>query len=192
MEILERRTFVGPNLYAHFPVMRLTIDLGKLEEHPTAKIPGFVDKLLAALPSLDQHGCSYGTPGGFIRRMKEDEGTWMGHVLEHVALELLQLTGAKVSFGKTRGAGQRGQYQVVFEYEEERVAEAAADLAQELVESLLPGELRTKGLPRDDFDFTAVLRGLISFAQSRQLGPSTASLVRAAEERDIPWLRLGE
>jgi cyanophycin synthetase len=102
MRILERRTYLGPNLYAHFRVIRFLLDLGPLEDHPSAEIPGFVDGLLAALPGLRQHGCSYGEAGGFVRRMSEDRGTWMGHVLEHVAIELQQVAGFPVTFGKTR------------------------------------------------------------------------------------------
>lgn len=84
MKILERRVYRGPNLYAHFPVIRMRVDLGRLEQHPTGKLPGFVDELLSTVPSLVEHTCSYGTHGGFVRRMSEAEGTWMGHVLEHV------------------------------------------------------------------------------------------------------------
>jgi cyanophycin synthetase len=192
MKITERRVFRGPNHYAHFPVIRMTVDLGALEQWPSAKLPGFVDALLAAVPSLGQHGCSYGEPGGFVRRMREDEGTWMGHVLEHVAIELQQLSAAKVTFGKTRSADEPGQYTVVYEFEEERVGEAAGDLALQLLHSLFPEHLRDKDICPADFDFQRALEKLISFAQARQLGPSTASLVRAAEERDIPWLRLND
>jgi len=87
MHIVETRTYVGPNLYANFKVIRFTLDLGPLEEWPSARIDGFVDRLLAAVPSLEEHGCSYGAHGGFVRRLREDGGTWMGHVLEHVAIE---------------------------------------------------------------------------------------------------------
>jgi cyanophycin synthetase len=191
MKILERRIYRGPNVYAHFPVIRLRVDLGELERWPSAKIPGFVDRLLDALPSLDHHTCSYGVHGGFIRRLREEEGTWLGHVLEHVAIELQVLAGAKVSFGKTRGAGAEGEYHVVFEYEEEQVGEAAGDLARDLLHALLPADLRPAGAAAPpEFDLRARLDELIAFAQKRQLGPSTASLVRAAQERDIPWLRL--
>ena len=83
MRILQRNVYVGPSLYAHFPVIRLELDLGELERWPTGRLgQGFVDGLLAALPSLQEHGCSYREPGGFVRRMREDEGTWLGHVLE--------------------------------------------------------------------------------------------------------------
>jgi cyanophycin synthetase len=191
MEILERRVYRGPSIYAHFPVMRLTVDLGALEAWPTAKLTGFNDRLLSALPSLQQHSCSFGQAGGFVRRLTEDEGTWLGHVLEHVAIELQVLTGANVSFGKTRAAGKPGHYHVVYEYEEERVGEAAGALAMELLHQLLPSELRPAGLD-PAFAFRARLDELIEFAQRRQLGPSTGSLVRAAEARDIPWLRLND
>jgi hypothetical protein len=99
----NRNVYVGPSQYAHFPVIRLLLDLGALEQWPTAKLgDGFVDGLLAALPGLAEHGCSYREPGGFIRRMREDEGTWLGHVLEHVAIELQNVAGEDVTFGKTR------------------------------------------------------------------------------------------
>ena len=141
MKIHETRVYRGPNLYAHFPVIRLTLDLGILESHPSASIPNFNQGLVAALPSLREHGCSYGVAGGFIRRMTEDDGTWMGHILEHVALELQELAGAKVTFGKTRSTGQEGEYHVVYQYEEERVGVAAGKLALKLLHSLLPADL---------------------------------------------------
>ncbi|MBK9030169.1 MAG: cyanophycin synthetase [Myxococcales bacterium] len=193
MKILERRVYRGPSQYAHFPVMRLTMDLGELEAWPSAKIAGFNPALLAALPGLDQHTCSFGVAGGFVRRLTEDTGTWLGHVLEHVAIELQQLAGAKVTFGKTRSAGAPGQYYVVYEYEEERVGEAAGDLALALLQQLLPIELRPAQPPREPaWSFKDELDALITLAQRRQLGPSTGSLVRAAEARDIPWLRLND
>jgi cyanophycin synthetase len=193
MKFIERRVYRGPSLYAHFPVMRVTIDLEALEDWPSARIPGFNDGLIAALPSLNTHTCSYGTEGGFLRRLREDGGTWLGHVFEHVAIELQQLTGAKVVFGKTRGEGAKGRYHVVYEYEEERVGIAAGDLALKLIHQLLPAELRPKDVTVEPgFDFKQELVELIDFAQRRQLGPSTASLVRAAEARDIPWMRLND
>ncbi|MBP7286616.1 MAG: cyanophycin synthetase [Nannocystaceae bacterium] len=191
MKILERRIYRGPNLYAHFPVIRLRVDLGALEAWPTAKLPGFVDALLAVMPTLEQHTCSYGSHGGFIRRMREDEGTWLGHVLEHLAIEIQVLTGAKVSFGKTRSVDEPGQYHVVYEFEEERVGEAAGQLAMRLIHSLLPPELRPSGKD-EPLDYPTELDDLIAFAQRRQFGPSTASIIRAAEERDIPWIRLND
>ncbi len=190
MRILDQRTYVGPNLYATFPVIRMTLDLGPLEGHPSASIPGFVDGLLARIPSLDQHGCSYGEAGGFVRRLREDGGTWMGHVLEHVAIEIQNLAAAQVTFGKTRGSGEDGQYHVVYEYEDAWVGEAAGALALRLLHHLVPADLRPGIDDEPDFDFTRELEDLIRGAQRRALGPSTASLVRAAQARDIPWLRL--
>ena len=190
MQIVERRVYRGPNQYARFKVIRMTLDLGPLEDYPSATIPGFTDQLLEWLPTLHEHGCSYGEPGGFVRRLREDDGTWMGHILEHVAIELQALTGAGVTFGKTRGTGQSGQYHVVYSYEEERVGLAAADLAMEMIHHAIPEALRGDAKVRDDFNFEEELDELITYAQRRQFGPSTASLIRAAEARDIPWLRL--
>ncbi|MFP3942203.1 MAG: cyanophycin synthetase family protein, partial [Thermoanaerobaculia bacterium] len=117
MKILERRTYRGPNPYAHWPVLRLLVDLGELEAFPTGRLPGFADRLVAALPTLRRHGCSYGEPGGFVRRLTEGHGTWQGHVLEHVALELQTLAGTRVSFGKTRSPGLApGHFHVVYSY----------------------------------------------------------------------------
>ena len=190
MRITETRVYRGPNLYAHFPVIRLTLELGKMEQYPSATVPGFVDGLVSALPSLHEHGCSYGEAGGFIRRMTEDEGTWFGHILEHVAIELQQRAGAKVTFGKTRSTDVEGEYHVIYAYEEERVGVAAGTLALRLLHDLIPPSLPVDVEREDDFDFAAELDELIEFAQRRQFGPSTASLVAAAEARGIPWIRL--
>ena len=193
MEILDRSVYVGPSHYAHFPVIRLELDLGALEDWPTRKLgDAFVASLLEALPGLGDHGCSYGEPGGFVRRMTEDEGTWLGHVLEHVAIEIQNIAGVKVTFGKTRGAGRTGVYDVVFEYEQEDVGLEAADVAVELLHSLLPRELRPAQLADAAFDFTSRRDDFIRYAQRRALGPSTASIVHAAEQRSIPWLRLND
>jgi cyanophycin synthetase len=192
MHILETRTYVGPNLYANFRVIRYTLDLGPLEEAPSASIPGFVDALLAAIPSLAEHGCSYQEAGGFLRRLREGEGTWMGHVFEHVAIELQNLAGSKVTFGKTRGTGQVGRYHVVYEYEDTWVGEAAGQLALKLVHHLIPEALRGGFSVSPEFDFHGELERLIRGAERRAFGPSTASLVRAAEARNIPWIRLNE
>ena len=139
MRILDRAVYVGPSLYAHFPVIRLEVDLGPLEEWPSAKLgPAFIDRLIGALPGLHEHGCSYGEPGGFIRRLREDEGTWMGHILEHVAIELQNVAGEPVTFGKTRGAGQEGRYHVTYQYAQEDVGLEAGRLGITLLHSLLP------------------------------------------------------
>jgi cyanophycin synthetase len=191
MKVLETRVYRGPNLYAPWPTIRLRVDLEELERFPTAKLPGFAEKLLALVPTLAEHTCSFGEPGGFVRRMTEDEGTWMGHVLEHIALELQGLAGTPVTFGKTRGDGlPEGQYYVVYSYVEEAVGIAAGKLALRTIFHLLPPE-------REDhdpsaFDFQAELEDLVRLAERRAFGPSTAALVRAAEERGIPWIRLND
>ncbi|HEY2291861.1 MAG TPA: cyanophycin synthetase [Thermoanaerobaculia bacterium] len=191
MKILDTRVYRGPNLYALRKVIRLRVDLGELEDYPTARLPGFVDGLLAAIPSLREHTCSYGEPGGFVRRMTEEEGTWLGHVLEHVAIELQCLAGTPVSYGKTRGHDlPRGQYHVIFSYDEEAVGLEAAEVGLRLIRSLLPPE-REAHLATP-YDFKTDLEDLVRLAQRRAFGPSTASLVRAAEERDMPWIRLNE
>ncbi|MGY0610745.1 cyanophycin synthetase [Luteimonas sp. A501] len=192
MRILERSVYVGPSLHAHFPVIRLLLDLGALEQWPTARLgPGFIDGLVAALPGLAEHGCSYRTPGGFLRRMREDEGTWLGHVLEHVAIELQNIAGEDVTFGKTRSVDDRpGVYTVVYEYAQREEGIAAGDLALQLISSLLPADLRPAGSVPEDWEWDVARDEFIRYAQRRALGPSTASLVRAAEERNIPWLRL--
>ena len=111
MRILDTSVYVGPNLHALFPVIRMTVDLGDLEAWPSVKLgEGFIDGLLGALPGLHEHGCSYGEPGGFVRRLREDEGTWLGHIMEHAAIELQNVAGADVTFGKTRGNGTVGHY----------------------------------------------------------------------------------
>ena len=108
MRISDRRTFVGPSIYAHFPVIRLEVDLGEVEYWPTMRLgQPFIDALVERLPGLVEHGCSYGEAGGFIRRMTEDDGTWLGHVLEHVAIELQNIAGEDVTFGKTRSIDDR-------------------------------------------------------------------------------------
>jgi len=185
MKILETRVYRGPNQYALWPMIRLTVDLEELEDYPTGRLPGFAHGLLVLIPTLQEHTCSYGEPGGFVRRMNEDGGTWMGHVLEHIAIELQGLVGTPVSFGKTRGETlPRGHYHVVFSYIEEAVGLAAADLALRLIRHLLPPE-RADHDP-SPFDFHAEFERLVRLAHRRALGPSTAALVEAAEERGIP------
>jgi cyanophycin synthetase len=191
MRILERSVYVGPSIYAHFPVIRLTLDLEALEAWPTMRLgEPFIEPLLASLPGLAEHGCSYSEPGGFVRRLREDEGTWLGHVLEHVAIELQNVAGVKVTFGKTRTAGTSGVYHVVYEYEQQDVGLEAGELALRFLTSLLPPELRRPGALPPGFDFARERDDFIRFAQRRALGPSTASLVHAAEARGIPWIRL--
>ena len=194
MRFVERSVYVGPSLYASFPVIRFRVDLGPLEAWPSVRLgDGFVEKLLTALPGLREHGCSYGEPGGFVRRLTEDEGTWLGHILEHVAIELQNVAGEDVTFGRTRGTGVEGEYDVVYEYHDHKVGLGAGRLARSLLLALLPDEARagTDDLP-EDFDWPEERDSFIRFVQRNAFGPSTAALVRAAEQRDIPWIRLNE
>src|SRR5271169_6059074 len=193
MRILERNVFVGPSMYAHFPVIKLLLDLGTLEQWPSGKLgPAFIDALVCALPGLQEHGCSYQVPGGLIRRMREDQGTWLGHVLEHVAIELQNIAGEDVSFGKTRSTDVPGVYTVVYEYAQRDEGIAAGELGIELLCSLLPPELRPADIVPPDWNWQEKRDDYIRYAQRRALGPSTASLVKSADERNIPWLRLNE
>ena len=193
MRILDRSVYVGPSLYARFPVIRLELDLGELEAWPTGRLgPAFIDQLAAALPGLAEHGCSYREPGGFFRRMREGEGTWLGHVLEHVAIELQNIAGEEVTFGKTRSAGAPGVYTVIYEYAQRDEGIAAGELGLRLLCSLLPQNIRPKDSVPEGWSWPEARDQFIRFAQRRALGPSTHSLVRAAEQRGIPWLRLND
>jgi cyanophycin synthetase len=193
MRILDRSVYVGPSLYAHFPVIKLELELQTLEEWPTARLgEGFIQGLLTALPGLAEHGCSYREAGGFLRRMREDEGTWLGHVMEHVAIELQNIAGENVTFGKTRSTERPGVYTVVYEYAQRDEGIEAGELAIKLIASLLPPALRPADTVDPAWAWAEARDEWIRYAQRRQLGPSTASLVHAAEARDIPWLRMNE
>ena len=187
-------------MYAYRWVIRIKLDLGSLEEFPSDRLGGFTDELLRLTPTLETHTCSYGTPGGFVRRLRE--GTWLGHIAEHLAIELQCLAGTEVSYGKTRGSGDGpGIYYVVYSYGEERVGLRAGWLALRLVDSLLPPELRgIEGLDElcpdhtveENFDYAAGLEGLIRLAGRVALGPTTQSIVDEARRRRIPVMRLDE
>lgn len=197
MRVIERSIYRGPHLYSARPMIRIRLDLGALESWPTDRLPGFADRLVAALPGLEAHGCSYGEPGGFLKRM--DEGTWIGHVIEHVAIELQARAGAAVTRGKTRSVkGRDGVYDILFCYADERSGLAAGRAAIALVASLLPQQFQgVEGLdrlgpsldaePHHVPDITAALRKMIV---ANGLGPSTAALVAEARRRHIPALRL--
>ncbi len=192
MKIESTNVFVGPNMFARFPVIRHVLDLGVLEEWPTGRLgEDFIKPLLEYLPGLHEHGCSYREPGGFVRRLREDEGTWLGHVMEHVAIELQNVAGSDVTFGRTRSIdGRPGHYNMVFQYKDASVGREASELALTLLHSLLPDDLKPSSAPDEDWDFAYERDRFIRYAQRREFGPSTASLVSAAEERGIPWLRL--
>jgi cyanophycin synthetase len=192
MRILSTDVYGGPNRYAHFSCILHLVDLEDLEQWPTVKLgEAFIEGLVKAVPGLADHGCSYGEAGGFLRRMREGEGTWLGHVFEHLVLEVQQLAGHDVSFGKTRTAKQPGQYNVVFEIQDKDVGLEASRLALRLIHSLLPDPLKGKYADRE-FNFERERDWFIRYTQKRELGPSTGSLVRAAEQRGVPWLRLND
>jgi cyanophycin synthetase len=202
MHVLERGIYRGPHIHGDLPMVRIRLDLGVLEAWPTDRLPGFAEGLTAMLPGLGRHGCSYKERGGFLRRM--EEGTWLGHVAEHVAIELQSRTGACVTRGKTRSVhGAPGTYDVMYAYEEEDAALLAGRLALQLVQSLLPEELRgLRGLhriwPDEDspefedgaFNLPRALDALRRQFRRTALGPTTRALVEEAERRGIPVARL--
>ena len=167
MRILKTNLYLGPNQYAKFKVIRHVLDIGILEEWPSVKIGSeFVDGLIAALPGLEEHGCSYREPGGFIRRLREDEGTWIGHITEHVALELQCVAGNEVTFGRTRSTGEVGHYNMVYAYIHKDVGLAACELAIKLLMHLLPKALQDQidYEIEDDFDWDEELTYFIKKA----------------------------
>ncbi|MDQ4044077.1 MAG: cyanophycin synthetase, partial [Chloroflexota bacterium] len=181
MEIRKTTVYRGPNVWARMPAIHYVLDLGELEERPSNKIPGFYEQLTELMPSLYEHRCSVGRPGGFLQRLRE--GTWMGHVLEHVALEIQNLSGADVGRGKTRSTTEKGVYNVIFQYDQEDVGLAAGKMALRLLNNLIYDK-------PEDFDFESELEQVIRLAERLAYGPSTGSIVQEAQRRGIPVLRL--
>ncbi|CAN5306729.1 cyanophycin synthetase [soil metagenome] len=202
LRLVEWGVYRGPHLYGQRPMVRLQIDLGRLESWPTDRLDGFNAALLAALPGLRRHGCCYGEPGGFVRRL--EAGTWFGHVAEHVALELQTQAGGRATRGKTRSVKRRpGVYNVMFAYADEQTGLLAGRLAVQILNRLLPDDLQ--GL--DGFDRVASAPGvdlaaidtveaalplLRASVRRGALGPSTQALVNAARRRGIPAIRLND
>ncbi len=184
MRILKTQTLRGPNYwsirYPNLVLMRL--DLEDLADRPSDQIPGFYEALSETLPSLIEHFCSPGHRGGFLSRVRQ--GTYMGHIVEHVALELQTMAGMPVGFGRTRGVSEPGVYQVVFEYQNEQAGRYAARAAVRLCNSLVEtGNYSKEELEQD-------LADLAEFRLDAALGPSTEAIVRGAEVQDIPWMQL--
>lgn len=194
MRLIGAAVYRGPHLYSVRPMIRLEVDLETLEDWPSNRIEGFNAGLLGLLPGLAAHGCSYHQPGGLVQRL--EAGTWLGHVAEHVALELQTLAGHRVSRGKTRSVkGRQGVYNILYTYNDEAVGLEAGLAALRLVDSLLPPALQgLKGVAGADqaFDLRAVLRDLEARMRRSSLGPTTASLVREARRRGIPVARLND
>jgi cyanophycin synthetase len=180
--IQETRVYRGANVWSFEPSIHLVVDLGSLEDFPSNTLPGFVDGLLDVLPGVGRHSCSRGHRGGFLERLRE--GTWLGHVAEHTALQLQQEAGHDIRRGKTRGTGVPGQYNVIYGYVDERVGLTAGQLAVRLVNHLVRAD--------PEFDFEAELEDFLLTAQRTAFGPSTQAILDEAVSRDIPWLRLNE
>src|SRR5437868_3561344 len=181
MEILDIRAMRGPNYWSirRHKLIVLKLDIGKMEELPTNKIPGFGERLQKMFPSLYEHECSEGVPGGFFMRVRE--GTWIGHVIEHIALEIQTLAGMDTGFGRTRSTGEHGVYHVVFSYTEEKVGIYSAKCAVRIAEALVGGK---EYMLADDIQRMREIR------EEERLGPSTGSIVDEAIKRKIPWIRL--
>lgn len=179
---LLRITYLrGPNVWTYRPVLETWLDLGDLENSPSNQLPGFNQRLVALLPALEEHHCGVGERGGFLQRLHE--GTWAGHILEHVVIELLNLAGMPTGFGQTRSTSQTGVYRMVFRARNEQVARTA--LAQ-------GHALLLAALNEEPFDVEAAVSAVRNAIDDCYLGPSTACIVAAATDRRIPHLRLNE
>lgn len=183
MKIREINAMRGPNYWSvrRHKLIVMVLDLEKMEESPSDKIPGFSDRLQKMFPTMYSHRCSVGTPGGFFERVVE--GTWMGHIIEHIALEIQTLAGMDTGFGRTRDYGEHGVYNVVFSYMEESVGRYAAEAAVAICEALIANE---------KYDLEPDIQRMRELRESSRLGPSTGSIVDEAASRGIPWIRLNQ
>ena len=181
--IRETRVYRGPNYYSYEQAIHMVVDIGRLEEFPTDTLPGFIEELLALLPGLHDHQCSRGRDGGFVERL--NEGTWPGHVAEHVALEIQRTAGHEITRGKTRSTGEGGVYNVIYGYLDETVGTLAGKLAVRLVNHLVPGTTSP-----DDSTSHAEHEEFLRICQRVAFGPSTQAILDEAITRDIPWQRL--
>ena len=179
MEFLKFLPLHGPNIWTYRPVLEVWLDIGPLEDSPSNTIPGFYERLTAWLPSLAEHRCGIGERGGFLQRLRE--GTWPGHILEHVTLELQSMAGMQGGFGKARSTSVRGVYKVVVRSRNEQVSRAAFVAGRDLVMAAIEDR---------PFDVASTLAQLREMVDSLCLGPSTACIVDAATERQIPSIRL--
>lgn len=182
MKILKIQALRGPNIWSikRKKLIQMRLDLEEMEQFPTNKIEGFRERLEKMLPTLVEHRCSEGCRGGFFMRI--EKGTWMGHVIEHIALEIQTLAGMDTGFGRTRETKTPGIYNVVFSYTEENVGLFAAESAVAIAEALIKGV---------EYDLDSDLLKMREIRERVRLGPSTGSIVEEAVNRDIPWIRLG-
>ena len=181
IQLLRINYLRGPNLWTYRPVLEVWLDLGALEDHPSHQIPGFNERLTAWLPALIEHHCGVGERGGFLQRLQE--GTWCGHVLEHIVIELLNLAGMPTGFGQTRSTSPRGVYRMVFRARDEQVARVALAQGHRLIMAAINDE---------PFDVQAAVARVRTEVDERYLGPSTACIVTAATDRGIPHIRLND
>ncbi len=181
MNLLAIRALRGPNIYHQDPCILMRVDLAEMEQRPSNTLPEFRTRLEAIIPSLHEHRCSVGAPGGFLSRV--DEGTWMGHIMEHVAIELQCLAAMEVGYGRTRETSTPGVYTVVYRYVEERSGVYAGEQAFALIEHLIAGT-------EDQFGLDTVVQRLKELRERYRLGPSTQGIVDEAIRRGIPWVRL--
>ncbi len=181
MKILEIRALRGPNYWSNrrHKLIVMRVDLEEMEKYPSNTIAGFPERLEKLIPSLNEHRCSRGYEGGFLERLRE--GTWMGHIMEHVALELHILAGMQCGFGRCTWDGEDGIYNVVFSYEEERAGFYAARAAFEIVRAMLASK---------SYDLEKDIQSLREIREEERFGPSTFSIVDEAQKRHIPVLRL--
>jgi cyanophycin synthetase len=179
IKLLRVTHLSGPNIWTYRPVIEAWVDIGALEDYPSNTLPGFYERLTALLPGLIEHRCGVGEPGGFLERLRD--GTWAGHVLEHVVLELQNLAGMRTGFGKTRQTSVRGVYKMAFRTRQEQVGRAALAAGRDLVMA---------AIDNTPFDLATTVAGLREQVDSRCLGPSTAHIVEAATARGIPHIRL--
>lgn len=181
IKLLRINYLRGPNLWTYRPVLEVWLDLGELEDFPSNLLPGFNDRLTALLPALVEHHCGVGERGGFIERLRE--GTWAGHILEHVVIELLNLAGMPTGFGQTRSTSQRGVYRMVFRARDEQVARSALSAGHALLMAAINDE---------PFDLSAAVDQVREQIDDSYLGPSTAAIVGAATDRSIPHIHLND
>ena len=181
MKIIEIRAMRGPNYWSirRHKLIVMKLDIEELEQFPTNKIDGFAERLEAMFPSMYEHRCSEGKAGGFFYRVRR--GTWIGHVIEHIALEIQTLAGMEVGFGRTRSTSEEGVYNVVFAYMEEKVGIFAAKAAVRIAKALISGEV---------YDLADDIQSMREIREDERLGPSTGSIVEEAAARGIPWIRL--
>lgn len=181
MKFLKVMPLHGPNIWTYRPVLEAWVDIGALEDSPSNTIPGFYERLTSWLPALEEHRCGVGEKGGFLLRLRE--GTWPGHILEHVTIELQNLAGMQTGFGKARETSTRGVYKVVVRSRHATVSRACLEAARDLVMAAIEDR---------PYDVPSTIERLRDIADSYCLGPSTACIVNAASDRKIPSIRLNE